>query len=167
MPYSAESIANAFIELAADEGKPLSNMKLQKLLYFAQGHSLSLRNEALITDEAQAWDYGPVYPEVYHAFKHFGSADIRKPLSHPFADLDGDDEDSDPWAAPKDGKDRAFLHAVWNAYSSKSAVQLSEMSHAPGGPWEQAREANPGGRHVVIPKDSIAEYFKGLRAQKV
>jgi len=162
MPYSAESIANAFIELAAKEGKQLSNMKLQKLLYFAQGHSLSLRGEPLITDEAQAWDYGPVYPEVYHAFKHFGAGSIEKPLAHPFFDPE-DGEDSDPWAAPRDPADHAFLQAVWNEYSGKSAVQLSEMSHVTDGPWEQARKASPGARHVVIPKERIAAYFKGLR----
>ncbi len=165
MPYSAESIANAFIELAAKEGKPLSNMKLQKLLYFAQGHSLSLLGEPIITDEAQAWDYGPVYPEVYHAFKHFGAGSIQKPLAHPFFDPEGGDE-HDPWAAPNDPKDRAFLKAVWNAYSNKSAVQLSEMSHVSNGPWEKARKASPNARHVVIPKDSIATYFKGLRKKE-
>lgn len=160
MPYAAESIANAFIELAAQQGKPLSNMKLQKLLYFAQGHSLSLRGTPLISDEVQAWDYGPVYPEVYHAFKHFGAQSIQKPLAHPFFNPDAGG--SDPWASPKAPEDRMFLHAVWNAYSDKSALQLSEMSHAPGGPWELARKSSPGARHVVIPKESIAEYFKRL-----
>jgi uncharacterized phage-associated protein len=74
--YTALQIANAFLDRAKKDGKPLTNMKLQKLLYFAQGHSYGLRDKRLIEDDCQAWQYGPVYPSVYRAFSCFGAGPI-------------------------------------------------------------------------------------------
>lgn len=154
MSYQAESIANAFIELANKAGKPISNMKLQKLLYFAQGHSLSIRGKELIKEDCEAWDYGPVFPDVYRWCKHLGSGPITKPLAFPF----GDPSDS-PWAPPADPEDAAFVADVWNLYQDDTALRLSELSHVQGGPWDLAYKE---GRNAPISKDSIKHYFSNL-----
>lgn len=165
MAYPAESIANVFIDLAKKDGKHLSNMKLQKLLYFAQGHSFSLRGEELIEDDAEAWEYGPVYADVYHALKHYGAGDIAKKIAHPFYDPD-DKDDVDPWCKPEEKDVCEFLRAVWNAYKDVSPIRLSEMSHVPKGPWAKVRRESPGARSAVIPKTEIRDYFKSLKKAK-
>jgi len=165
MAYPAETIANVFIEFAKQDGKPLSNMKLQKLLYLAQGHSYSLRNEELISDDAEAWDYGPVYPDVYRACKHYGAGNITGMIHHPFFDPD-DEDDEDPWTSSLAENDRTFVRAVWNAYKEYTAIQLSELSHVPNGPWSRAKRRHPSSKSTVIEKQEIAEYFKTLKKSR-
>lgn len=157
MSYEAEAIANAFIKLAKDEGKPLSPMKLQKLLYFAQGHSLSLRNEELITDNCQAWAYGPVFPSVYHELKKYGSGEITALIE----DHSDEPEQVGRFDPPTDSETCKFLSVVWDNYKSKPAIALSEMSHVPNGPWAQVFNKMP--RNSVIPKRMIEDYFNGLK----
>ena len=166
MSYTALQIANAFLERAKRDGISLTNMKLQKLLYFAQGHSFGLRGKRLIDDDCQAWQYGPVYPSVYRAFSCFGAGPITG-LAVDESDIDwifNDDPGVQPpiVATPKNKDVNRFLDAVWSAYKDKSAVRLSEMSHVSNGPWAKARAT--GDRGAIINVDEIADYFKNAGA---
>ena len=152
MSYSAMTIANTFLDLAKRDRMPLTNMKLQKLLYFADGHSLSLRNKPLISDEAQAWDYGPVFENVYHYYKHFGASAIPGPAKILFSSKNEKLID--------DADDSQFIESIWATYSGTSAIRLSEMSHVPGGPWEQVYKSKERGS--VIPKELTKKYFDSL-----
>jgi len=69
----------------AAEDDELSNMKLQKLLYYAQGHHLAKKHGALFTGEIEAWSHGPVVPSVCRAFKDFGAASIELPDADSFS----------------------------------------------------------------------------------
>lgn len=163
MAYSAPQIANAFLARASREGDSLTNMKLQKLLYFAQGHSLAVRGESLIREEPEAWDYGPVYTSVWREFRDFGAAPINR-LAYPLFPFDAETgEPLGPVKAPDDGDVNNFLDAVWNAYKGKSAIQLSKMSHVVDGPWDQVRRENRGCRDATIPTDLLADYFQKMR----
>jgi len=165
MSYTALQIANAFLERAERDGKKLSNMKLQKLLYFAEGHSHAMRNKRLISDDAQAWDYGPVYPSVYREFSRFGAGSITALAEDETDPANWFNDDPDYVPSPVPTPDNAdvnrFLDAVWNAYKDKSAIALSEMSHVAGGPWAKARARSP--RNSVINDGEVAEYFKAAR----
>ena len=70
------AIANEFLELAAREGVSLSQMKLQKLVYFAYGWSLALRGDPLVNEQVECWDYGPVFPSLYRRTKRYGADPI-------------------------------------------------------------------------------------------
>ena len=84
--YNAADIAEYFLWKAHEEGQELlSNMKLQKLLYYAQGLHLALGFGPLFDDEIQAWTYGPVVADVYHEYKEYGSGGIS-----PTEDFDPD-----------------------------------------------------------------------------
>jgi uncharacterized phage-associated protein len=160
--YSALQIANAFLDRAEREGRSLTNMKLQKLLYFAQGHSHALRGQKLMHDDPEAWQYGPVYHTVWEQFRRFGARaiDCKAIDEVSFAFSDADEPEEIP--PPADGDVNRFLDAVWDAYKTKSAITLSEMSHVAGGPWAKARARSH--RHSVIRDEEIAEYFKAARA---
>lgn len=131
MRYSAKAIANYFIEIANREGKQLSPMKLQKLVYFAHGWYLALYDEPLLDEKVEAWRYGPVVPSLYHEFKSYGSGKI----DHYATDIDLDDFEIVTPKVPNDRELKAFLEKVWEVYGGFSAVQLSNMTHEPNTPW--------------------------------
>lgn len=78
--YSAAAVANTFLELAKRDGKPLSNMKLQKLVYIAHGWMLGITGNPLIKNRVEAWQWGPVIPDLYHPLKKYGSGIVDESL---------------------------------------------------------------------------------------
>ncbi|MEX1826908.1 Panacea domain-containing protein [Luteibacter sp. CQ10] len=168
--YSPLAIANAFLERAKRDGRPLSNMKLQKLLYFAQGHSHALRKGRLIDADPEAWDYGPVYRTVWNEFRDRGSSPIDRLAvgmdegAYIFAEPG---ETFDPMPTPKGEQVNSFLDAVWKAYGDKSALHLSDLSHVRGGPWDVTRKKTGGARGAKIPDELIAKYFVDAREKRM
>lgn len=127
------SVANAFIALAKRDGREISNMMLQKLMYFAQGHSLGLRNQPIVDEAPEAWTYGPVFPTVYHHFKAYGGSSITHPVSWY-------DPSQGMYVLPppiQDPEDWQMIEAVWDAYKDRSPIELSNMSHVKDGPWDK------------------------------
>ena len=69
-------IANPFIRKSLKEKKPITQIKLQKLIYFAHGFYLAIREKPLVKEKIEAWQFGPVITSVYHKFKDWGSNPI-------------------------------------------------------------------------------------------
>ena len=147
MPYSAAKIANRMLEIAHQRGEELSPLKLLKLVYIAHGWSFPHLNQPLLSEPAQAWQYGPVVPSLYHSVSHFRAAPIR-----------GFVPDHDPQELSEQAK--ALIENVYDTYSPYSAVQLSNMTHMPDTPWSEAWNAN--GRNAVIPDNRIADHYRHL-----
>ncbi|MGA7027993.1 MAG: type II toxin-antitoxin system antitoxin SocA domain-containing protein, partial [Candidatus Acidiferrales bacterium] len=75
---SCSDVARYFLALVdEDAGDSLSNLKLQKLVYYAQGFHLALYGEPLFPEVIRAWRHGPVVPELYHALKQFGAGPVK------------------------------------------------------------------------------------------
>lgn len=148
-PYDARVVAQWFLAWTQLEDEAaLSNLKLQKLLYYAQGHYMASHDgKALFSDEIQAWAHGPVVPAVYHQYKQFGSGPIGVASDFDF-DLIDDDAGS-------------LLTAVWDAFGSRTAWKLREMTHQES-PWVSAFD--PEGRGATISRVSMIQYFGGLYA---
>jgi uncharacterized phage-associated protein len=146
--YKAMTIAKWFIAWAEAEEEELSNMKLQKLLYYAQGHHLAQYQRPLFDGQIEAWSHGPVVPQVYRAFKKFGRSPIQLPESDPFT---WDEVDADT---------TEFLGKVWNTYGGYSAGRLRTMTHDEP-PWQNhwLGEDEFGG---VIPDGDMQLYFHRL-----
>jgi len=161
MSYEAETIANVFLRFAKEHGRGVSHMKIQKLLYFAQGHAMSLLDAELISDNCQAWDYGPVYPNVCRHLKKFGASAVRSEIV--------DEEDAERFDPAQATAVKPFLRVVWNKYGELDALRLSELSHVTAGPWATTRRMNHGYWRAVVDKALIREYFTGLssRAESV
>lgn len=147
-PQSPFAIANYFIRKAAEEGVPLSPMKLIKLVYIAHGWHLAITGKPLIREPIEAWKYGPVIESLYHAFKRYGNANL--PLS---AEV--------PNAAIKDDPDlKKLLDKVWDSYSKYTAAQLSTLTHRPGTPWKTVYD--PVSFYTVISDDVIEKHYKEI-----
>src|ERR1700742_4072339 len=69
-------IANYMLDIATDKGIAMTNLKLQKLLFFAHAISITERKIKLVSGHFEAWQYGPVHPTVYQAFKSAGPRTI-------------------------------------------------------------------------------------------
>lgn len=139
----ALDVANYFLSLVnEDSGDTISNLKLQKLLYYAQGYHLAVFDKPLFPDRIMAWQHGPVVPNVYHHFKEYGNEAIPKPS------LDLRDFNK---------KTRDFLAEVYRVIGQFSAWKLRNMTHAEP-PWVEASVAGGG----VITQASLKAYFKTL-----
>ncbi len=78
--HSVIDVANYFLSLVnEDQGEGITNMKMQKLVYYAQGFSLAMLNKPLFEEPIEAWQYGPVVPTLYHAFKKYGNVPLPQP----------------------------------------------------------------------------------------
>lgn len=74
--YSALDIARYIVWKENENGRPVSNLRLQKLLYFIQAQFIRVFGDACFSNRIEAWDFGPVVPSVYHKYKRFGSSCI-------------------------------------------------------------------------------------------
>jgi uncharacterized phage-associated protein len=167
MTIDALAVANEFIGLAMKRGDKLTPMKIQKLVYYAHGWWLALTGLPLLGEVIQAWSYGPVVRSVYNAFRFCGAATIiekaqnhvRSPESVWVFEVEEPSIDSLP-AEQKD-KVRAFLNTIYSVYGGYTAIQLSNMTHEPGSPWDRVRVAHEGKipAYETIPNDWIKSYF--------
>ena len=142
---SAMGIAKYFLSLGDEEaGDTISNLKLQKLLYYAQGFHLAVFGSPLFEDEIEAWTHGPVVPSVYHEFKNYGGSTIPGQAGFDPADISEET--------------RGLLDEVYNVYGQFSAWKLRNMTHEEE-PWKNAYDSMPGG---IISNNSMKEYFSTL-----
>jgi uncharacterized phage-associated protein len=145
---SAIAVAQRFLDLATGEGKALSNMQLQKLVFFAHGVHLAGFDEPLINEPVKAWDFGPVIPDLYEELRKFGRDKVSPNLAPELRDTFVADAQADQ-----------AIMAVWEAYRKHTASQLSQITHLPKTPWDQIWN-QPNGRYTVIPNEIIKEYYK-------
>ena len=150
--YTAKQIAFWFVsndkaresyEEEISEG--LSNLKLQKLLYYAQGVFLAIKDRPLFEEEFRAWQYGPVVENVYNDFKHFDS--------QPVEITEADNFDITVIA----GEDQVLLSSVYETFGQYSAWKLCKMTHAED-PWKDAWKIAPNTR-AIMPLEKIKKYF--------
>ena len=81
-PYNPIDVANYIVWRANELGKPVTHLKLQKLLYYVVAKYLQAHNQHLIDEKIVKWQYGPVVKSVYHQFKILGSLLIKEPTEY-------------------------------------------------------------------------------------
>lgn len=135
---NATDIANAFLMLSEPEaGDVVTNLKLQKLLYYAQGFHLALYGRPFFSQEILAWEHGPVVREVYNTYRDYGST----PLSPTENNIELNTEEKD------------FIKQIWNIFGQFSAWRLRDMTHSED-PWKNTP------RNQEITHSSLLEFFK-------
>ncbi len=142
--YKARDIAEYYICCSNDKesGDLISNLKIQKLVYYAQGIHLAATGKALFDDEIVAWIHGPVVEDLYHEYKCYGDGAIEPTPGYDIPDFDG--------------KTKQLLDEVYRVLGQYSAWKLREMTHYET-PWVNAYQKSPGS---VISHKDMAEYFK-------
>lgn len=75
-PYDVVTIGNVIIRYGMQEGRRLTNVELQKLLYMTQLIHVGLTGNPLFLNKMEAWDSGPTIPDAYAAYREFGDKNI-------------------------------------------------------------------------------------------
>ncbi len=145
---TALSVAKEFIRLshAGDEPQPLTPLSVQKLLYYAQGWSLVIRDSDLFTEPIRAMKSGPVIRAVWKALPKDATA------------LAGADAAG---RLPLDEEEAAFVKAVWEVYGQYAPGRLTEMTRGER-PWLDAWGDKPKGGpgHEPITGAALHDYFR-------
>lgn len=144
MAYKAKDIAKILIKKAGNMScgeEYITNMKLQKMLYYQQGFHLAYFGTPLFDEDIEAWMYGPVVPSVYDEYKCNGKNGIQ-----PESEIEFEFENK---------KEEALFNEVFKVYGVYSALGLMNMTHSEL-PWKSTKT----GEGNVISKDKIKSFFK-------
>lgn len=140
--YIAKQIAEYFLaKVDEDEGDLISNLKLQKLCYYAQGIGIAVRAEPMFRERIEAWLHGPVVPDLYRDYREHKSSAIPA-----IGNLD---------LNVYDDADRLILDDVFDFYGQYSASRLRQMTHEEA-PW---KDAYIDGGNAIITLDALKAYF--------
>lgn len=141
--YSALDIAKYIIVYCNTIGSAISNLKLQKVLYFVQAEFLVTIDTACFKEKIEAWALGPVVPVVYQKYKVFGSSIIPN-ISVGFFDRRIIQRDH-----------RRLIEGVVDACKDFSASELVSLTHSQS-PW---LDVYVKGKNNVIKKSAIRKFF--------
>ena len=144
--YDVNKIADWFIwyneyirNFEDEDTDDISNMKLQKLLFYAQSAFLAIKGEALFDNKILAWQHGPVIKEVYEKYKDKGNQGIIEYDENNLKDISKEDND--------------LLIDVYNLFGEYSAWGLRNLTHSEN-PWKSTK------RNEVITTDKMAKEFR-------
>lgn len=146
---NAIDVAKYLLARANQNGDLITNLKLQKLLYYAQAWYLVNHNRRLFRDPIKAWDLGPVVPSVYRKWKKYGASPI------PYEVRGKEENCFDPHQID-------YLDEFYRIFSNFSATALVSMSHSEK-PWQDAH-ARRG--NSEIDTKSMKEFYTKLYEEK-
>lgn len=146
--YTADNVAKYIVYLASQElvgdnkeREGITNLKLQKVLYFAQAYFLAKLGKSLFSDNIEAWEYGPVVPGVYRKYRENGSNPIIV------------EEDKSSLAI----EDKETIQKIWNTFGVYSASKLVDIAHAHT-PWKDAYQTPS----KIISHKALKDYYTPL-----
>lgn len=162
MNYNASSIAKWFLAKNKSESieheatgddyevyEGITHLKLQKLLFYAQGIYLALNDNMLFYDQIVAWEHGPVVKSVYDEYKQNG----RNPIN---IELNPEDENLIN-KIETDSRAIETLRLCYDNFAIYTAWQLREMTHQSGTPWDITVKSRGMGN--IIDTSIIKDYF--------
>lgn len=132
--YAAKDIAKYIVNRCIEKHRPISNLQLQKILYFCQKEYKKNTGITLFRDDFEAWQYGPVIPSVYRMFSLFGGMKINRQANEEI-EIDSDT--------------RSVIDQIVDRYSSYPAWDLVSMTHKKGGPWDQVFKDGKGNKRTI------------------
>lgn len=133
--YDALDIAKYIVDKCTSEKCPITNLQLQKILFFLQKKHLVEYGSCLFMDEIQAWQFGPVVPEVYYQFCGFGSGAITM-----------------KYTTKIDSDDIQLINPIVEDKRRKAPWDLVSETHAPGKAWDITYKNGLGNRRVISPE---------------
>ena len=125
----------------------ITNLKLQKLLYFSHVAFLGKYEKLLIEEDFYAWQFGPVIKDLYYELKDCGRNPIGESIFDGINDL-------------KDGEEADTLKSVFDVFGETSVSDLIAFSHVKGGAWDRNYDKDKGpSPDITISKDDIIKEY--------
>ena len=137
---TAKILASATVAYAQRQGYAITNLKLQKTLYYVQGYYIKTYDEPLFRDLIEHWPYGPVVPSVYFEYSVYGAEAIE---------ADENDTDFEGLGA----NEKRLVKKVIDKCLTFSAGDLVEKTHNED-PWQNTK------RSEIIAYEAIEKFFK-------
>jgi len=158
--YNVLDVSRYIINYCNEKDYNLSNLKLQKILYFIQAYYLSKTEakEPCFKEKIEAWDFGPVVPVAYHEFKRFGSTNIPKITT--YIEID----ENDFWQSKVveysdevlEDSDKELINKLVDNFSKFSTTRLVQITHNQS-PWINAYQQLD--KEITV--EAIRSYFNG------
>ena len=142
----ARNIAKALITVSNNRNIPIDQLKLQKLLYFAQALSLVRNNRPLFSNHIYAWDHGPVVKPVWEIYNGYESRNIPPEETINLETLN------------LSKKEIKVIEDITETMKRYTGIQLREITHKHG-PW---KETYQNGKNKTISNKTIREYYKNI-----
>lgn len=144
---TASDVAKYIVAFFQSAGDPVTNLKLQKLLYYVQGWHLAVHGRPVFQERLEAWIHGPVQPAVYGEYKHFRWNPITDEVVRPQMDSDT----------------ASVINEVLSVFGTDSGYELERRTHTEP-PWIKARGGIPRDQesNAVITHESMRGYFRSL-----
>ncbi len=152
--YSGRAVAGYFLHKAKQENKAPDRLQMMKLAYLAHGWCLGIFNKPLVSEEIEAWLYGPTIRVLYNAVQNTKTHTNTHTNTHNVpTNLFDDAYRETSWSQ----ETKELLDAVWVRYKKYSGLELSGLCHAKGSPWFQVNE-----KKAIIANEIIKAYYKDL-----
>lgn len=150
-------IARYVINYANDKNTSISNLQLQKIIYYIQAAFLVEKNKKCFEEDILNWTYGPVVQEVYNEFRVYGNSPIE--IQKNYLELELDKKTGRINFKTKlfnddviNELDRELINKVVDAYSKKTPFELVKKTHSEA-PWRNTKQ------NEVINTDSIRDFY--------
>ena len=131
----------------------LTNLELQKIIYLCHAIFLAEEDRPLVNRKFQAWEYGPVHPDLYSKLKKFGASPIPRSTFRFTKVLN-------PY---KQTAEITVLSKCAETFPHPSVAKLLDITHRDGGAWH--RVYRPGIRNIEIPEEFIIEEYEDLKKE--
>ncbi|NSZ31193.1 Panacea domain-containing protein [Agrobacterium tumefaciens] len=132
--YDVRAVANFVLDVADAEGRNVSNLHINKIVYFLHADFLVEFSRPLVSAKIEAWTHGPVFREIYREFKEFGNSSILGRAR--YLDPDTGRKKNAEWRFTRE--EEVFLRGLVKKYIAMTPGALVAQSHVEGGPWDQA-----------------------------
>ncbi|MBP2293006.1 Panacea domain-containing protein [Azospirillum rugosum] len=156
MSFDGRAVANFILDFCEQRDREVTNLALQKIVYFCHVWSLVELGRPLVKHQFEAWQYGPVLQYLYREFKAFD----RQPIQGRATEIDPDTGRRRIVRYAFDRDTEELLKQTVDFYSRLRAGDLVELSHAKGSPWDEVwnhqGSVNPG---MKIGDDRIIAYY--------
>lgn len=159
--FDARKIANLILSEFDAVRFEISNLKLNKILFYVHAYHLVRQSQPLIKNHFEAWEHGPVVRVVYHEFKKFGSKPITSLARH--VDYESGREEIISFSEI-DASTRDFVLSIGRHYMRFTASQLRDMTHQNDSPWSRVYSADSESRGLRdrIPNELIEAHFASI-----
>jgi len=155
--FDVRAIANLVLEIAHERDVDVTNMALNKIVFFVHSDFLVESGAPLVGAKIEAWKHGPVFREIYHEFKSWNDEPIRGKAKRVNPHT-GEVEE----ATADFGNQEKCIRDLIDRYVQFSAAYLRALSHRTGGPWHVVwghdGEINPG---MSISNQLIIDHYSG------
>lgn len=139
-------IAKYIVNKCVEDNRPISNLQLQKILYYVQINFIRLLDRVAFDEDIEAWKYGPVVPSVYYEFSDCGGTVIYRTFKNAYSIFSLD-------------SDRRIVDRVIELCLKITPWELVDKTHKQGTPWDKAYQQN----FRIIPSKYLFEYAKTSR----